>query len=795
MAVIYDEFGNAREIPDASENQTPDDQGAPSQIDNPDTKFYGQNKDLGSAVQGASTSNAGTTVSGKSGSQQKSPTIRPNPLGYFSSYTYQLTLYMLTADAYNAFIESNKRNINDLVIKTNSGDGAIKNGGAYVVLQSGGINDKTTQRAPGFELDYYIDNLQIKSLMSPNANQSPTTSTKFSFQIIEPYGFSFLSNLKKAADEIGKYTSTLNAGKLKDPGRQFFVIGLRFQGYDKYGKLFTGKEIVDGKILDPVGTGNGCFETFYPIILTKINFKIDGKAVVYSCEAVSDNTNSNSIKMNTIPTQVTIEAETVEEALIGETGLLTHINNYYIELEKQPKPQGIDKGHRYNVKFVGDLENLRTATLGIPEDVLLWKYPIRRDPNDPAGVKSISNSNKRQISFGDKPLITAAIEKIVSQSSYLRNAVKTYYTNEVSPNEQTKSDPEAKVPNDVGYFRWICITTTTKVIGYSSTNSDWVYEITYVISPYETPVLLSPYPKKLANYYGPWKRYDYYFTGQNTEIINYEQVNNFGYFLVTLDPRSDDTNEDTPSTNIPQNTVLRTGTNSTGSVGVGPAETQGSITTNLYDPRSYSNARIVILGDPDFLVQDSLNYDVNTGKFDQFFATNGTTINPTGGQVFIEINFNEGKDYQYKDGLMNINDSIVFWQYPKAIKQLVQGVSYQITHITSTFKGGKFTQELQCIINQFGPSTAVGKALQQERETAENQSAAETARLTRQAGSRSGTGSATTTGNQATQDSIGLKSNEPIGTNYTNYENTPSSMSPDETNTANQSQLEDPSRE
>ena len=55
------------------------------------------------------------------------PTIRTNPLSYFSSSTYQLSLYMLTPDAYNAFYLSGYTNINNLTNDPKSG--------AYLLLQ------------------------------------------------------------------------------------------------------------------------------------------------------------------------------------------------------------------------------------------------------------------------------------------------------------------------------------------------------------------------------------------------------------------------------------------------------------------------------------------------------------------------------------------------------------------------------------------------------------------------------------------------------------------------------------
>ena len=43
-----------------------------------------------------------------------------------------------------------------------------------------------------------IDNLKLTSLVSGKKTQSAVTTTEISFDIIEPYGFSFLSKLKRA---------------------------------------------------------------------------------------------------------------------------------------------------------------------------------------------------------------------------------------------------------------------------------------------------------------------------------------------------------------------------------------------------------------------------------------------------------------------------------------------------------------------------------------------------------------------------------------------------------------------
>ena len=233
---------------------------------------------------GTSSSSIGTTQAGKSGTssakrQEQKPTRRlHNPLGDYSSYTHQITLYMITPDAYNAFIESGRKNINAFATAGSVyGQESYENSssGAYIVAQSGGINNTDTHRAPGFELDYYIDNLEISSAIAmgkSSDSDGPTNTIDVKFQIIEPYGFSFISKLKTAQEALLQYVSSLpNVDKNPFADKQTYILGIKFLGYDAQGNLITG----NGKQ----------FDTYYDIKLKDFQFKLDGRTVVYNITA------------------------------------------------------------------------------------------------------------------------------------------------------------------------------------------------------------------------------------------------------------------------------------------------------------------------------------------------------------------------------------------------------------------------------------------------------------------------------------------------------------------------------
>ena len=157
-----------------------------------------------------------------------------------------------------------------------------------------------------------------------------------------------------------------------------------------------------------------------------------------------------------------------------------------------------------------------------------------------------------------------------------------------------------------------------------------------------------------------------------------------------------------------------------GALNVG-LQAQNAYMTSLYNPDTYAEARIKILGDPDFLMQPSPS-SINA-FYNQYYGTDGFTINANGGQVFIEINFKEPKDYHNSTGLLSINQSIYFWNFPESIQKELNeqggGIRYMVTSVVSNFSKGKFDQELFCNMSSFpGAENAVEAGAGRANQTA-----------------------------------------------------------------------------
>jgi hypothetical protein len=656
-----------------------------------------------------------------------------NPLSFMASYTYQLSLYVITPDAYTAFIDGGRRNINvfnESIGSSTAAEKANRTGGAFLLAQSGGAGPDP--RAPGVKYDYYIDNLSFTHFSSTKSTGAPTGNLEFKFQITEPYGFSFVNNLKNIQKEFDKFSEGSSWGTEEQKivrvplAKQFFILGIRFYGWDKDGRQVTGDENFNGSALDPDNDGNGAlFETFYDLTVHKLKYKIDGKATVYNLEGqvLSTGYGSNT-KRGTINSGFDISGATVREMLSGPNGLITKLNKEQQDLKNN---NSIEHPVTYKILWRGkDAERIALASTTSKARENKANQPgvsvaNTEEVNDTTGLRASPNSTQEKISVGNKPIIQE-LDNIFSRSSFVENALSFNYTDADEFDPETKSKNTKKTPK--APFRWYRITPAISNPRWDKELKDWAYDITYVIETYKMPVIDSPFAVATDKYYGPHKRYDYWYTGENTEILEYVQELNNQYLneVPAGSPAAQQTennegnaNQAAISTNTTQNIDLSTGR--------GGLETAaaGSIKNVLYDPGSYTNATIRILGDPDFLMQE-LGTGVETlGKaYDRYYDTeskNQFTIRPTGGQVFIEIDFKEPIDYSTNEqrdvfedgtgitgvgGTLSINDSILFWDYPPGARDVIKGISYEVIKVENFFRNGQFTQRIEAVINDFG---------------------------------------------------------------------------------------------
>ena len=737
-----------------------------------------------------------------------------NPLGALSSYTYQLSLYMMTPDALEVFKEKGYRDINSLgVLYAGARGPSVANdavsAGAYIVAQSGGVNQTNPDpesgfveaRAPSFSFDYGIDNLQFE-IVGPKESGTATAEYDFSFTITEPYGFSFITNLKRAAEAIKDYNSRLvkkqsaaakkkaaaqqqrvrqrtgqgspstgkgqgspSTGKStgsgttspktstpQNPTRQLFVLGIRFYGYNAsgkpvrgidttaatnaYGSPIPGAEIA----IDPGNNSYSLFERYYPILINEIKTVVDGRATVYNVKAQPYELGALGTKRGMINNPFEITASTVGEAL---DKLMENLNK-----EQKSLNNNTDAGYTYNVKYASaeDATRIRSARIVSKADLDKYKWPgsgakktKESNADTETGKNAKPKNTSRTIKIKQVPIIQQ-INEIIAQSSFLQDAMRTVFTTALEPDQDKKGLPQLDTPGKKT-IEWFHLTPDIGNLRWDDNRADWVYDIDYILNVYDTPVLDTAYTNPGKKYYGPVKRYEYWYTGTNAEVTGYKQTLNNTYYNIFLNENFDEDRKKEANQNGGQNTKnasggsgngsgattplaqnQRTGQSTLGKAGLG-MEAQNSYLTALFDPNAQAVAEVEILGDPDWLMSTSkTGFGENESTvYNKFYGNEPYSISPAGGQVFFEIDFKEAIDYKSggqniatKDGAgvtgapgtLSINSSILFWKDPKSISKLVKGISYSLTRCRHMFNKGQFKQVLYGNLNTFGDSAS-----------------------------------------------------------------------------------------
>lgn len=178
---------------------------------------------------------------------------QPNVLSNFSSYSYTISLYMLTSAQYSALINSE----------------AKSTAGFQLLVQSAGAPTQlvaTRDRAMRnkfFDRDFYLDDLEIHNYITGRGTGGAHTAYDMRFKIIEPYGITFLERLKNAVNEMAAQEGADNLTYFLQP----YLLAIRFYGYDANGNLIKG--------VSNTSDQSAAYEKFLPL-----NLKISSSASI-----------------------------------------------------------------------------------------------------------------------------------------------------------------------------------------------------------------------------------------------------------------------------------------------------------------------------------------------------------------------------------------------------------------------------------------------------------------------------------------------------------------------------------
>ena len=141
-----------------------------------------------------------------------------------------------------------------------------------LLMQSGGASTAPTAavaRNEFFQLDYYIDNLEIKSKITGKGTGRSNNATDIAFTVTETTGITLIDNLYNAVQSVYKNSGIPYVSAV-------YLLVIRFYGYDETGKIVQASN---------GDNNNALVEKFIPFNLSQLNFSVGNKLVEYSVKA------------------------------------------------------------------------------------------------------------------------------------------------------------------------------------------------------------------------------------------------------------------------------------------------------------------------------------------------------------------------------------------------------------------------------------------------------------------------------------------------------------------------------
>jgi hypothetical protein len=484
------------------------------------------------------------------------------------------------------------------------------------------------------------------------------------------------------------------------------MIGVRFYGYDQNGELIEAKKISFNDSYSSISDPYAVYERFFPIELTELKFKLDGRATTYEIKAVPlVLQGSFGAKHNVIEKNFTITARTVGEALLGKEGQAANgtVRGLMQILNDEQAKQVADNRKKYPdvYKIVFDektKKSIMNAKLvdswaNYDKKVTTMNSPNRTNEGTVGRAQRAKtiDIDRIEISASGGKTVTQMIDNIITSSSFVTDALNQRNDGQIETD--TYDNP------NINKIKWYTIAPKIKFLNRDPITNDWVREITYVIKEYWMPYLRSPYAPVTVPFYGAVKRYDYWYTGLNSEIQRLEfQYNNLFYMVIPYSTSQDFNAGNGGQGNVPQSTEGGSNADTTGGKTNRYSEFNQNINAQIYNMGDNNEMTFSMLGDPDFLMSTLATTAVNKSDIDQLFGP-GYVVDPMGGEIFIEIVFRSAYDY-LEDGTLGLTNPVVFYQKNEQLRKEygIEGAIFMLTQCDSTFSRGSFTQQFTGIL-------------------------------------------------------------------------------------------------
>ena len=631
----------------------------------------------------------------------------PNKFKKFATMTYSVSLYLTSPDQYSRMMATGKKNVQ----------------GMELFLQSGGINGEPgientynfgAHRSEFFDLDFYIDDIQFSNFVSGTATGGAHSTFDLKFTVIEPAGLTFLDRLQKMVEAFNKKHG-ISKHEINYSSMIYLCV-VRFYGYDIDGNQISGADLVDEQLSDPLSVA----EKYIPFMFHNINFQLSADKVQYNCEAAAAiGLAPMDFVHARIPFNIELQGKTLAEVLGGEilsplyedvvkqeldtstfkpirglTALLNEHQQKLVDEGKYSKPDVyeivFEDGAGIDTAEVIPASTSRLQRSGFP-DTIQAEFAYH-------GKGYYKKSRVFSIQSGMS--IVQLIDLLVKTSAFITDQLDQ--TVDENSRKINMSDKKGKP------IIWHKIIPSVELLGFDEKRNDFAYKIRYTIQRNRPTLQDSAYVNTKNNCFGIHKEYDYWFTGENTEVLSFEQNYNLLWFQsigAHYDPKNlaYQNNIGTIRKTFYQTNSIKSTQGATNRATEGAA----SIASDLYSPGDQSNIDITIVGDPDLITQGQIFYspeNILNGPYKHSPTLEDGSVNIDSSDVYFAVNYNTIVDYDLNTGLADTQVDNIGRDIATGRPGLVRhSFIYRANIVVTELSGGSFTQTLQGTLLPFPP--------------------------------------------------------------------------------------------
>jgi len=407
-------------------------------------------------------------------------TYLTNKLNNYETYTYNIRLYVCKPER-----------VQDL-------DAAIDRGDAIILADNAQI------------ARYNINSLEQVFRISHSLVREGVGS-QFDMRIVEPNGVTLLSTIKGICNQLG----------IADHLRATYIIAVDF-----HGRLSDGQPKKFPQTF------------YYPVVVSQFTFKVDEGGSNYQIRLVENSQVGYQVAANEVRNTITIQAETVGE---------------FVDQFEEKLNQSLRYSWRANASLSAGLgpDEYKFEFDGTTEDWRSWRFEVL-DADFQVGAVSFEGVPGRSPKLQVVAMNGTQITTLMSQVLQLTAEYKQILINqggEIS-NQTMRRKPEDASNRQLDVFPvFFKMISNVEYNEYDQFRGDYRKTYRYKLKAYTaTDEILdaNQFMSSIGNssvqrsrifnlIAGDFlrKRYDYYFTGRNTEVLSLDLQFDYAYFNIT----------------------------------------------------------------------------------------------------------------------------------------------------------------------------------------------------------------------------------------------------------------------